>query len=102
MHLNKMLEETILESSKKLTLSIPVSSGIDVTKHKEMLIEETEKQLAHLAELSKNTLLLRKYIYEIKEAYENSDIVIVERVDTATTDNLKENQFIVNNNKRGY
>ena len=97
-NLDQMLNEVSLKSAEGLSISLAVPEGIDVTKMKDILKEEVEKQLRNLSYISHNSILLKKYIYEITKVYPISEIVLVRRVDKEITDKLvlTDKQFIVN------
>jgi hypothetical protein len=93
-----MLNEVTLKSAECLSISLAVPDGLDITKMKDTLKEEAEKQLKNLSYVSHNAILQKKYIYEITEVYPISDIVLIKRVDKEITDELEltDKQFIVN------
>ena len=97
-NLEQMLNEVTLKSAEGLSISLAVPEGLDVTKMKDTLKEEVEKQLRNLSYVSHNAILLKKYIYEITDVYPISEIVLVKRVDKEITDELvlTDKQFIVN------
>ena len=72
-----MLNEVALKSAEGLSISLAVPEGLDVTKMKDILKEEVEKQLRNLSYISHNSILLKKYIYEITKVYPISEIVLV-------------------------
>lgn len=97
-NLDQMLNEVALKSAEGLSISLAVPEGLDVTKMKDILKEEAEKQLRNLSYISHNSILLKKYIYEITKVYPISEIVLVKRVDKEITNELvlTDKQFIVN------
>ena len=97
-NLDQMLNEVALKSAEGLSISLAVPEGLDVTKMKDILKEEVEKQLRNLSYISHNSILLKKYIYETTKVYPISEIVLVRRVDKEITDKLvlTDKQFIVN------
>lgn len=97
-NLDQMLNEVALKSAEGLSISLAVPEGLDVTKMKDILKEEAEKQLRNLSYISHNSILLKKYIYEITKVYPISEIVLVKRVDKEIADKLvlTDKQFIVN------
>lgn len=97
-NLDQMLNEVALKSAEGLSISLAVPEGLDVTKMKDILKEEVEKQLRNLSYISHNSILLKKHIYEITKVYPISEIVLVRRVDKEITDKLvlTDKQFIVN------
>ena len=97
-NLDYLLNNVTLKSAESLAISLAVPEGLDVTKMKDTLKEEVEKQLRNLSYVSHNSILLKKYIYEITDVYPISEIVLVKRVDKEITDELvlTDKQFIVN------
>ena len=93
-----MLNNVTLKSAESLSISLAVPEGLDVTKMKDILKDEVEKKLQNLSYISHNSILLKKYIYEISEVYPISEVVIVKRVNEDITDELvlTDKQFIVN------
>ena len=93
-----MLNNVTLKSAESLSISLVVPEGLDVTKMKDILKDEVEKKLQNLSYISHNSILLKKYIYEISEVYPISEVVIVKRVNEDITDELilTDKQFIVN------
>ena len=97
-NLDQLLNNVTLKSAESLSISLAVPEGLDVTKMKDILKDEVEKKLQNLSYISHNSILLKKYIYEISEVYPISEIVIVKRVNKDITDELvlTDKQFIVN------
>ena len=59
-NLDQMLNEVALKSAEGLSISLAVPEGLDVTKMKDILKEEVEKQLRNLSYISHNYILLKK------------------------------------------
>ena len=97
-NLDQLLNNVTLKSAESLSISLAVPEGLDVTKMKDILKDEVEKKLQNLSYISHNSILLKKYIYEISEVYPISEVVIVKRVNEDITDELilTDKQFIVN------
>ena len=97
-NLDQLLNNVTLKSAESLSISLAVPEGLDITKMKDILKDEVEKKLQNLSYISHNSILLKKYIYEISEVYPISEVVIVKRVNNDITDELilTDKQFIVN------
>ena len=59
-NLDQMLNEVALKSAEGLSISLAVPEGLDVTKMKDILKEEVEKQLRNLSYISHNSILSGK------------------------------------------
>ena len=64
-NLDQLLNNVTLKSAESLSISLVVPEGLDVTKMKDILKDEVEKKLQNLSYISHNSILLKKYIYQL-------------------------------------